>query len=983
MTSQRWEQIKSALCTALETDPAQLSSCLEKLCGDDPILRLEVEDLLALKDDPDLALLESAAVTPAMDETAVPKSAWIGRRIGPYEIVEEIGAGGMGEVYRATRVDDEFRKEVAIKLVRVGYDSDFIVARFKTERQVLAGLEHQNIARLLDGGTTNEGIPYFAMELIEGQPLYEYCDSCKLNTSDRLLLFLQICSAVQYAHQRLIVHRDLKPGNILVTPDGTPKLLDFGIAKILESAPTPELSETTATIFRFLTPEYASPEQIRGETVTTSSDVYSLGLLLYEILTGHRAVRAISDAPHEIARAICETVPEKPSTIVVSSEQGMKNSTIAELTPAMVSAVRDETPERLSRRLRGDLDNIVLTALRKEPARRYASVEQLANDIRRHLEHLPVSATSDTVGYRLFKFVARNKTGVAAAALIVLVVLAGAGVSLVEAYRARHNEIRAERRFNDVRALANSLLFDIHDSIKNLPGSTPARKLVVERALLYLDSLATETGGDPSLERELATAYERVGEVQGEYLSSSLGDTGSALRSFEKALALRQSLFESKSVEGQDRLALAKCHRLVASQLRAIGKMQDAFQHIQAAVSIAEGLRLARPGVKEVLSELGFDYEIRGMIQERSWSQAAGLGDSAAALDSDHKAIEVDKELLQLDPYNQEALHGLAVDEVHYAHVLEMADPSKRPESLRYFQHALEIARKLYEGSPSTDRGRNVASTYSYIAMWYDAAGDHTRSLENHQKALQVDRDLSEKDPQNAMIKQGLAIDYVNVGEELGILGKKSESQASLDKSIELLQSLVSNSPQNTSQLGLLAAVYIARGDNFLIFKNPKAGIRDFEAAINVFRQLIAQNSDNTTAMMRLFVCRVAAARTEMQLKIAPPASELRDALSDANAVLSADNVPDGTLYATAVAYSLLGQIEASAAQNSIGSTRKSHWENAEHFYERSLSTLKRLKNPPSESDLIEFGPLNSTHLSMQIARCQFALGRARPTKFP
>src|SRR5580658_2038171 len=319
MTSERWEQIKSALFAALETDPVQMSSCLDSVCGDDPILRLEVESLLALKDDPELALLESAAVSLGTDEAGASKSLWIGRRVGPYEIVEQIGSGGMGEVYRAIRAD-EFRKEVAIKLVRFDSNSSFVVARFKSERQMLATLEHPNIARLLDGGSTEEGTPYFAMELVEGQPLYEYCDSHKLDTSDRLRLFLEICSAVQYAHQRLIVHRDLKPGNILVTAEGKPKLLDFGIAKILDAAP--ESNESTATIFRFLTPEYASPEQVRGQPVTTASDVYSLGLLLYEMLTGHRPYGAAArDAPHEMARAICETTPERPSTIVLRHGQ--------------------------------------------------------------------------------------------------------------------------------------------------------------------------------------------------------------------------------------------------------------------------------------------------------------------------------------------------------------------------------------------------------------------------------------------------------------------------------------------------------------------------------------------------------------------------------------------------------------------------------------------------------------------------------------
>src|SRR5580658_10202716 len=970
MTSERWERIKSALSVALETDPAQLSSCLDNLCGDDPALRLEVENLLALKDDPDLALLESAAVALATDETALTKSAWIGRRVGPYEIVEEIGAGGMGEVYRATRADDQFRKEVAIKLVRVGYDSDFIVARFRTERQVLAGLEHPNIARLLDGGTTKEGVPYFAMELVEGQPLYEYCDSRKLNTSDRLRLFLQICSAVQYAHQRLIVHRDLKPGNILVTADGTPKLIDFGIAKILNDTPAPESNDSTVTMFRFLTPEYASPEQVRGEAVTTASDVYSLGLLLYETLTGHRPYRAIGDAPHELARAICETVPEKPSAIVLRADQGLRNSMAPELIPAVLSAVRDGTPEKLSRSLRGDLDNILLTALRKEPERRYASVEQMTSDIRRHLEHLPVSATNDTVGYLASKFITRNKTGVAAAALIVLVVFAGAAASLYEAYRARQNELRAERRFNDVRALANSLLFDIHDSIRDLPGSTPARKLIVERALKYLDSLDSETGGDPALERELATAYERVGEVQGEYLSSSLGETQSTLRSFEKALALRQSLAVSKAATWEDQIALAKGHRLVAAQLRATGEMQSALQHIQQSVSLTENLRAGRPPNMQILAESGFDYEIRGMIQERSGSEAMGLGDFAGALESHRKSIEIDKAMLELDPGNDKTLNALSIDEVHYAHILDR-DPAKRPESLQYFQNALEISKQLNQRSPSVEHGRSIAHAYTYLGLWYDGARDHVHALENHQKALDVDRALLEKDPQNVMLKQGVAIDYANAGEQLGVMGKKAESVAYLDKSFELFQSLVRASPQNNAYWGFLGAAAFMRADNFLVLKDLKAALSDYTASSGIYRQLLARNPSNSAAKMRLFSTRVCAARIEVQLRISDPGKHLQDALSDAAPLLSGGEM----LYQGAVASSLLGQIEADAARSTVGIARKAHWESALHWYEQSLGTFKQLKHPPNEGDLIEFGPLNSIYLSKQITLCQSALG--------
>jgi eukaryotic-like serine/threonine-protein kinase len=973
LNSERWVLIKSALSAALDADAADIPACLDDACGGDAELRQEVESLLALKDDPDLELLESAAIHIPAGATDASISHWIGRRIGAYEIVEEIGSGGMGDVYRAVRADDEYRKEVAIKLVRAGSNTDSVVARFRGERQVLAGLDHPNIARLLDGGTTEDGLPYFAMELVEGLPLYEYCDTYKLNTSDRLRLFLEICSAVQYAHRHLIVHRDLKPGNILVTADGRPKLLDFGIAKILDAAPAS--NESTATMFRFLTPEYASPEQIRGGTITTASDVYSLGRLLYETLTGRRPYRTAGGAPHEIAHAICDTTPEKPSTVVLRSGQVPQPDAESESTPASVSALRDGTPEKLSRRLRGDLDNIILTALRKEPERRYASVEQLAGDIRNHLEHLPVSATRDTIRYRVRKFVARNKTAVAAGVLATAAVLAGTAASLYEAHRARQNELRAERRFNDVRALANSLLFDIHDAIRPLPGSTPARKLIVERALQYLDSLDSESGGDPSLQRELATAYERVGLVQGDYMSNNLGDTAGALHSYEKALPLREKLAALKSAGWQDQLALAHCYSLVANQVRAMGNMPGALQKSQAGIAIAEGLRAAHPEDKQLLVELAHEYETRGMIQEGSWSQAAGLGDTAAARESFHKAVEAEQALIQVDPGDEHSQYMLEVDELNYARSLGN-DPAGKREKLQAFQHAVEASNQLYERSPTVEHGISVSVAYNRIGMWYDGELDHPKSLENHQQALKVDEELIAKDPQNVTVKQELAIDYANVGGELGILGRKSESETSLNRSVELLQSLVDASPQNTSVLGLLAAAFVCRADNYQVVKKPNSALSDYEKAGGIYRQLIAKNPNNKTARIRLFGSRVSAARIETELRIADPAADLKAALSDAGPMLSAADAGDSVLYPAAVAYSLLGQIEAHAAQGVDGSAKKPLWESAGHFYEQSLSTLKRLKKPADETALIEFGPLNSAYLSKQINLCRSTLIR-------
>ncbi len=348
----------------------------------------------------------------------------MGRRIGPYQILSEIGRGGMGAVYLAERADNQFQKQVAIKVVKRGMDSDAILRRFGNEQKILAQLDHPNIARLIDGGTTEDGLSYFIMDYVEGLPIDGYCDTHHLPTLDRLKLFRTVCSAVEHAHQHHVVHRDLKPNNILVTGDGVPRLLDFGIAKVLSPD---EVSQTTGLTgaLRLMTPRYASPEQVRGEPVTPASDVYSLGVVLYELLSGHLPYRLRNHTPQEIERVIREEAPEKPSAAIrrieeVPGTDGMIRMTI---TPESVSETREGEPEKLRRRLIGDLDNIVLMALRKEPERRYGSAAQLSEDISRHLEGRPVLARNDTLVYRSVKFIKRNEAAVIAL-LVALIVIA-------------------------------------------------------------------------------------------------------------------------------------------------------------------------------------------------------------------------------------------------------------------------------------------------------------------------------------------------------------------------------------------------------------------------------------------------------------------------------------------------------------------------------------------------------------------------------
>jgi len=450
MDSERWQNVERLYHAALECEESQRAAFLSRACGGDEVLRREVESLVFYGNRtgrfiegsaleivaPALAGEEALGQDPPTDECRIIEK-MIGKRIAQYCVVEHLGSGGMGEVYRAVRADDQFEKQVAIKLVHASEASGFIIGRFKKERQILASLDHPNIARLHDGGATDEGVPYFVMELVEGQPIDKYCDCHRLGIHARLKLFLQVCSALQYSHQHQIIHRDIKPANILVTAEGIPKLLDFGIAKILDSGVVAGAVGgigRTQTMFRAFTPEYASPEQIKAEPISAASDVYSLGVLLYELLTGHRPYQFRTRTPSEIELAICEEEPLKPSTVVTrAEEQTLADGTATAITPEQITCARDSNPKQLHSCLLGDLDAIVMMALRKEPHRRYASVDDLSEDIRKHLAGLPITARPSTIAYRGTKFVRRHRE-VAIGALIFVVLLGGLAFSLAAGF---------------------------------------------------------------------------------------------------------------------------------------------------------------------------------------------------------------------------------------------------------------------------------------------------------------------------------------------------------------------------------------------------------------------------------------------------------------------------------------------------------------------------------------------------------------------
>jgi len=785
---ERWSVVKDKLYAALELEGSRRAAYLDEIAQHDPELRRELDSLLASHEQASAAFLNLPAVEIT---TLFPGTGedMIGRRLGPYQVINQIGIGGMGEVYRAFRADDEYRKEVAIKLVRAGQASGLILSRFKNERQILASLEHPNICRLLDGGTTPDGLPYLVMELIEGNPIDKYCSEHGLGLPERLKLFLQVCSAVQFAHQHLIIHRDIKPANILITTSGEPKLLDFGIAKILD----PTASENPgggATLVQVLTPGYASPEQVKSEPITTASDVYSLGVVLYELLTGNSPYRVTSTATHEISRAVCEDEPVRPSLLV--RQQPERNA---------------HEREKQSKALRGDVDNIVLMALRKEPHRRYASVEQFAEDIRRHLQNLPVLAQQDTFRYRTSKFVLRHKTGVVAAAFAALALVAfvaalvhEARVARQQAQQAQEQKVRAERRFADVRKLANSLMFELHDSIKDLPGSTPARKLLVSRALDYLDSLNAEAKTDASLQRELAAAYERIGDVQGQPRQANLGDPVGAANSYKRALAIRESLARSNTADLEVRRDLVPNYAKLSDLLWSSGDPSSAMEYSAKAFSLAQSVYNSDP------TSLTNRFLFASYLMDHGYKQAAVGRNNAEGLQNLSQGSTMLEQLASEDPTNLKVRRLLGLSYSRQAEVL-LDDPKNQARALELYKKSISTKQTLVAADPTNaEFQRIVAYDRFTLAGVLANMGDSNAALSQGREALAVFQKLATTDPANAQFQQDIGRVRAEIGRVLTRRGDLPQAIEQFRMSMATLEKLPDvKNPQTLVGYGVIA----------------------------------------------------------------------------------------------------------------------------------------------------------------------------------
>jgi non-specific serine/threonine protein kinase/serine/threonine-protein kinase len=855
-----------------------------------------------------------------------------GPRIGVYRLIRELGHGGMGTVFLAVRDDDAFQKRVAIKILKRGMDSDAIVRRFRNERQILAGLDHPHIAGLLDGGTTPDGLPYFTMEYVEGQTIVEYCELRQLKTTARLQLFRKVCSAVQYAHQNLIIHRDLKPANVLVTADGTPKLLDFGIAKLLNPEIGGQTLAPTAAGLQLMTPEYASPEQVRGDVVTTATDVYSLGVLLYELLTGRRPYRLTSRTPAEIARVVCEAVPERPSTAVTRvptrpAQEGVvtRNATTIPAGEIEDSPLRPATedPDRLRRRLAGDLDNIVLKALSKEPGRRYASVDQFSEDIRRHLAGLPVIARPDTWRYRTTKFVRRNRAVVTAGSLVVLALVAGIIGTTWQAREARRERQRAEQRFNDVRKLANSLLFELHDSIRDLPGATPARKLMVTRALEYLDNLAREAGDRADLQRELAGAYIKVGDVQGRPFNPNLGDTAGALASYQKATALYEALGAGGSASPALSRELGTAYLRMSDILSSTGRTSDALAYANKGLALAKSIGSDASASPDARRELVASYT-------RVGDMLSATGDTNAALELRRTALAMMEALSAADPKNVSNIRQLAIayqklgnqlgnpnypnigdtsgalrqlersaavlrqatidypDNAMFRRNLSVAESNladvlfamnRTEEALAKQRQVLETGLALSAADPTNVTARNdVAISRSKIGEMLVASGRSREAVQEFEEALEIHLNLSAADPTNNSFKLEIASDYNRLATAQANIGDRISALANHGRAVALSRDL---SAANAGSVELRFAVGLAltgRGDAYLRFaKGPSrradlaAAERDYAEAVNVVTALERKQAIQGTDVELLEKWRTELARIRREIGRTPP----------------------------------------------------------------------------------------------------------------
>jgi serine/threonine protein kinase len=727
MTIDRWKWIEEIFQSALERPSSQRSQYVAQVCGDDYELRSEVESLLA-SDSGAVTALHSVIETDVVKLSRESSASDAGLRVGPYSLVRELDSGGMGVVYLAVRSDDQYFQIVAIKMIRKGMEWPSLIHRFRAERQILANLTHPNIGAILDGGETEDGRPFIVMEYVEGQPITRACESCSLSIREKVELFRSVCSAAHFAHQKLVIHRDIKPSNVLVTPQGVVKLIDFGVSKPLGPHLVPSELPKTESWQRLMTPDYASPEQLQGQEVTTASDIYSLGVLLFELLTGSRPYSLGELSPAAAERIVCEGDIPKPSSV-----------------PGLADRVRNQVA--------GDLDRIVSKAMDQDPSKRYLSAQHLEEDLVRFLQGEPVLARDATPIYRLSKFIKRHRTA-CLMACVTLVVLAG---SIFLHQRQSH---AADSRVKQVATLADSAISDLTAKLQQSPVSTEAQASLFHSALGYLEQLRRDSGNDPRLLLELSKAYTRVGDLEGSPFVANLGNSGTAVASYQEALRAAIDARARMPVEDSTEAVIEAYHRLAG---------MESF-----------------------------------------------LGNTREALDGYQKSLPLATEFLQLKPDDPIRRRLLATN---YAGIGDVELSRLEPDrALNNYQEAFRV----FGSDPSgqEDHDRTLTRLYLRRARALNELGSQSETVADTRKAIEVAQGLTRKFPSERQAQRDLFFAYQNMvltlaGRDLLNVGDSNQAQLYARKVLEIAEALDAGDPKNVQERYDLALAYAAMGDSF------------------------------------------------------------------------------------------------------------------------------------------------------------------------
>jgi serine/threonine protein kinase len=758
---------------------------------------------------------------PAAENSADPQ------RVGNYLLDRLLGRGGMGAVYLAHRADGEFEQKVAIKLIDLPLATEIFRQRFRQERQILAGLQHPYIARLLDGGVTVGGDPYLVMEYVDGVPIHRYCENHALSVADRIALFLRVCEAVQFAHQNFVVHRDLKPDNILVAEDGTPRLLDFGTAKLLSPSMDKPGGDLTREGYQSYTPQYASPEQVLGNPITTASDTYSLGILLYLLLTSTQPYELKEPTMAEMLRVVCKEAPRRPA-----SADGQ--------------------------RLDADLEAILLKALRKEPRERYLTAEQFSADLRAYLEGLPVAARRGNLRYRAAKFIRRNRIAVGASALLAASLIAGVIGVAWQSKVANDERRKAEASAEDMRQLSNSLLSELNEAIQQIPGSTGAQKLLVTRVLEHLDRAAHDSRSNRQTRIDLADAYARLGNIQGNTYVQNLGDFNGALASMDKAIALVEPLTANGSTDSEALRVFALAQESRSEILFGTTRMSEAVASMKLAIAAYERI-LALPGVTPVqLCDAASAYGILG--DELGNAGSESLYELPAALSAFQKDRDLVNRALSLDPNLIRTQRTLIIVQMKIGEVESEIDPA---QALKDYRLGLQSADALPKNEQQSLRMNRVRSSLLedeagvLIDLGEYAAGNAiyaNEALDKQKLAAADPLDLrAQSDWQTALDREASGYEVAAEPELSANAADRRRNLATAEglrtQEVDILQNLLKRDPSNDEYRPVLAGAQIWLGTIRYILHASKDSPALVKSGLAAMRELAKKDPDSPATL--------------------------------------------------------------------------------------------------------------------------------------